>query len=317
MAEKNLQVVLGASGGIGSALVRELAARGHRVRAVNRKGDADVPEGVERLAADVSTPEGAKAAVRGAAVAFHAAQPAYHRWPQEFEAMNEAVLTGAAAAGAKLVFADNLYMYGPISGPITEQTPEGSTTRKGEVRARMARRLRQAHRSGEVLVTMGRAADYYGPRALDSGAGETLFGAAVRGKVTQWPANADVPHAFSLVTDIARDLVTLGERDEADGEAWLLPTAGAISARHFIQMVFAEAGQPMKLRVVSLPLMRVAGLFIPPARELPDIWNQFAEPFTVDDARFQAVFGPAPATPYAEGIAQTVAWFRQRLAGAR
>ncbi len=30
--------------------------------------------------------------------------------------MTEAMIEGAAAAGAKLVFADNLYMYGPTAG---------------------------------------------------------------------------------------------------------------------------------------------------------------------------------------------------------
>ncbi|MFC7639835.1 NmrA family NAD(P)-binding protein [Streptosporangium lutulentum] len=37
-APSNLHVVLGAGGAIGNSVVRELAARGHRVRAVNRSG---------------------------------------------------------------------------------------------------------------------------------------------------------------------------------------------------------------------------------------------------------------------------------------
>jgi nucleoside-diphosphate-sugar epimerase len=56
MNGSELHAVLGASGGTGSAVVRELVRRGYRVRAVNRRGDAEVPEGVERRAGDASTP---------------------------------------------------------------------------------------------------------------------------------------------------------------------------------------------------------------------------------------------------------------------
>lgn len=314
MPSTDLHVVLGASGGIGGALVRELAGGGHRIRAVNRRGDADVPAGAERLAADVSTPDGARAAAAGAAVVYHAAQPAYHRWPEEFAAMNDAVIDGAGAAGAKLVFADNLYMYGPLSGPITEDTPERNRTRKGAVRVELSRRLRAAHEAGRVRTTMGRAADYYGPGGLDSGAGETMFGAALRGRAVRWAGSADVAHTFSYLGDVAAGLVTLGTRDEADGRAWVLPTAGTITAREFVGLIGEELGRQVKLRTVGRSAMRLAGLFIPPARELPDIWYQFTEPFTVDASAFARTFGAPSATPYREGIAATLAWFRGHLA---
>jgi nucleoside-diphosphate-sugar epimerase len=70
-------VVIGAGGGTGSAVVRELAGRGLRVRAVTPSGKGDVPEGVEQVAADVDTPEGAPRACEGAAVVYHCAQPRY------------------------------------------------------------------------------------------------------------------------------------------------------------------------------------------------------------------------------------------------
>src|SRR5215217_1495660 len=123
----DLHVVVGASGATGGALVRELARRGRRVRAVNRAGDAAVPAGVERLAADVATRDGAKAACAGAAVVYHCAQPPYTDWPAAFPPLTDAIAEGAAAAGAKLVLADNLYLYGPHTGPLTEDLPAAAT----------------------------------------------------------------------------------------------------------------------------------------------------------------------------------------------
>jgi hypothetical protein len=131
-------VVLGAAGGTGSAVVRELAARGLRVRAVTRGGTTDTPEGVEQVAADVGTAEGAGRACDGAAVVYHCAQPGYTQWPELFPPMTRAVIDGAAAAGAKLVFADNLYVYGPPDGAMTEETPQRARGKKGRTRIEMA-----------------------------------------------------------------------------------------------------------------------------------------------------------------------------------
>jgi uncharacterized protein YbjT (DUF2867 family) len=64
-----LHVVLGATGGTGGALVGELARRGHRVRAVSSNPARDLPQGVERLAADAADPAQARRACQGAQAA--------------------------------------------------------------------------------------------------------------------------------------------------------------------------------------------------------------------------------------------------------
>ena len=151
--------VIGAGGGTGSAVVRELAGRDLRVRAVTRSGKGDVPEGVEQVAADVGTPEGARQACEGAAVVYHCAQPPYTKWVELFGPMTDAILAGAAAVGAKLVFADNLYVYGPPDGRMTEDTPQRARGKEGRVRIEMANALLRAHADGRLLVTIGRASD--------------------------------------------------------------------------------------------------------------------------------------------------------------
>lgn len=306
-----LHVVLGASGGTGSALVRELVSRGHRVRAVGRSGGA--PKGAEGMKADVSTPEGAKAASAGAAVVYHAAQPDYTRWAQEFPPMTDAVIEGAASAGAKLIFADNLYMYGPgASQPMTEETPQKAEGKKGRTRILMAKRLLDAHRSGRVRVAVGRSSDYYGPRGTGTIAGDTVFGAAPAGKTVRWPGSLDAPHTFNYLPDMARALVTLGERAEADGEVWHLPAAEPITGRRFLDLVSEETGRPTKASVASRTTLRAIGLFSPFIRELTETVYQFEEPFVSDATKFGRAFGPFEPTPHPEAVARTVAWFRGR-----
>jgi uncharacterized protein YbjT (DUF2867 family) len=129
-------VVLGATGGAGGALVRELAGRGHRVRAVSRKPAADLPEGVEQLAADAADPAQTRKACAGATVVYHCAQPPYQRWAAEFPPLTANIADAAAGAGARLVYADNLYAYGPVHGPSPRTCPRWRPPRRaGSARA--------------------------------------------------------------------------------------------------------------------------------------------------------------------------------------
>jgi nucleoside-diphosphate-sugar epimerase len=305
-------VVLGASGGTGSAVVRELVRRGLPVRAVTRSVAADVPDGVEQLAADLGTDEGARRACAGAAVVYHCAQPDYTRWPGLFPPMTLAVLDGAAAAGAKLVFADNLYMYGPPDGPMTEDTPQRAQGSKGRTRIAMADAVLGAHADGRLRCTIGRSSDYYGPRGTDSTAGDTVMKPALRGRRARWLGSLDQPHTLNYLEDLARALVTLGERDEADGHVWHLPAAEPLTGRQFLALVFDAAGSPAKIGVASRRMLRIAGLFRPFLRELDETLYQFERPFVSDASRFQGAFGPFEPTPHPEAVRRTVDWFRRR-----
>ena len=234
-------------------------------RAVTRSGATDVPDGVEQVAADVATTEGARRACEGAAVVYHCAQPDYTKWAELFPPMTEAVLDGAAAAGAKLVFADNLYMYGPPDGPMTEETPQRAQGKKGRTRIEMADAILRRARRRRLRCTIGRSSDYYGPRGTATTAGENIMKPALRGKRARWLGSLDQPHTLNYLEDMARALVTLGERDEADGQVWHLPAAEPLTGRQFLTLVFEAAGHPPKIGVASRPMIRT-GRLVQPAR---------------------------------------------------
>jgi nucleoside-diphosphate-sugar epimerase len=264
------------------------------------------------VAADVGTPQGARQACEGAAVVYHCAQPPYSKWPELFPPMTRAVLDGAAAAGAKLVFADNLYVYGPPDGPMTEESPQRAQGKKGRTRIEMADAVLGAHAEGKLRVTIGRASDYYGPRGVASTVGENLMKPALRGKRTRWLGSLDQPHTLNYLEDMARALVTLGERDEADGQVWHLPAAEPLTGRQFLAMVFEEAGHSPKVGVASRPMIRVGGLVNPLLRELNETLYQFEQPFVSDASKFRAAFGAFEPTPHRTGVRRTVDWFRRQ-----
>lgn len=312
-----MYVVLGATGGVGRAVVAEAAARGHRVRAVSRSATAagELPAGTELMDVDLSTAEGAVAAVAGADVVLHAAQPPYTRWPAEFPSLTRRIADAAAAVGAKLVMADNLYMYGPQPDrrPITEDTPYGATDRKGRVRAEMAIELLDRHARRELRVALGRASDYYGPHGTVSALGSGFFGAAVRGRTVNAVGSLQTPHSMAYLPDIAAGLLTLAERDTADGRAWHLPVAEPLTTRAFADLLAAEIDRPVRLRTAGAPTLRLLGLAVPMLRELAGVAYQWELPFIADDSAFRAAFPDAVSvTPHAVAIATTVAWFRLR-----
>ena len=150
---------------------------------------------------------------------------------------------GGRAAGAKLVMADNLYVYAPTSQPLTEDLPWAPVTRKGAVRRAMDETLMAAHASGRVRVVLGRASDYYGPRGVNSSHGERFFGRLLAGKAVEWLGPLNMPHALSYLGDFARGLATLGERDEALGQSWHIPAAEALTGRQFGTLAAEVAGE--------------------------------------------------------------------------
>jgi nucleoside-diphosphate-sugar epimerase len=312
-----LHVVLGATGGAGGALVSELAGRGHRVRAVSRKPAADLPEGVEQLAADAADPAQTRKACEGATVVYHCVQPPYQRWAAEFPALTQSIAEAAAGAGARLVYADNPYTYGPVSGPITEDLPALATTKKGRVRTLMAERLLAAHRSGTLRVAIGRSSDYYGPGGANSVVGDILFGAAAKARRARWMGRLDKPHSLNYLQDVARALATLGARPEALGEVWHLPAAEPLTGRAFVELIAAALGRPVKVTATSRLALRIAGVFDPRARETTEMLYQWERPFVLDASKFQRAFGPFQPTPHHQAVATTVAWFRERASPSR
>lgn len=305
-----LHVVFGATGGAGNAVVRELVARGKRVRAVSRSGRGAWDGEVEAVKADAADSAAARKAAQGATVVYNCTNAPYTRWPIEFPPLWASVTDAAAAAGARLVVTDNLYMYGPTAEPLTETTPYRATGRKGVTRIAMTEQLMEAHRSGKVRIAVGRSADYYGPGIHLALFNEAFFRKAIGGKKVQVMGNLDLPHVQSFIGDVGRGLVTLGEHDRAFGETWHLPVAAPITQRAFIRMIFEEAGQQPRIGRLPSAVMKAAGLVVPIARELAEMAYQYDLPFVVDSSKFERAFG-ITATSYRDGIRQTIAALRQ------
>src|SRR5215212_8994674 len=272
MTDNELHVVFG-TGPVGLAVMDDLVRKGTRVRMVNRSGRADVAEGVEVVGGDAADSTFTREVSAGASVVYFALNPPYNRWPELFPSLQAGVLEGAVRAG-------------------------------------MSRELMEADASGKVRVAIGRASDFFGPRVLASAAGEQIFGRAVEGKSAQVAGDPDQPHTYTYVPDLGKGLVILGEREEALGRAWHLPSPETVTTRDFVEMIFEEVGKPARIQAAPKILLRAMGLFNPGIRETIEMLYEFEEPFVVDDSRFEQAFGEQ-ATLLREAIQRTVRWYRE------
>ncbi len=306
---EQLHVIFG-TGPLGRSVMEELTARGKRVRMVNRTGRADVPNGVEVVPADLLKGIGVTEAAAGASVVYQCANPAYDKWPEQFPGLQNAVLNAAVSAKAKLVIAENLYMYGDTDGvPMTEEMPYSAKTRKGKVRAAMATEALNAHRNGTLPVVIARGSDFFGPHVLDSAMGSRQFGPAVKGQKASLLGNINVPHTFTYIKDFGSAMVTLAEHDDAFGQAWHVPSSPAISQREFILKVFEELKMTPAYSSMGKLMLMIGGLFIPAARESIEMLYEFEKPFVMDSSKFEQKFNMT-ATKTDVAIRNTIEWYR-------
>ena len=311
MDEGQPHVVFG-TGQVGSALAAYLASLGMSVRVVSRHRPP-ARAGIDWRPADVTEPEAAADAAKGAAVVYQCLNAPYTQWPELFPPLQRGVLTAAERNGALLVALENLYGYGPTGGkPMTEDLPLAATTVKGRTRAAMTAELLAAAAAGRVRIAIGRASDFFGAGVTQgSTLGERVFGNALAGRRADFIGNPDLPHTYSYVPDIAAGLATLGTDDRAAGQVWHLPGPQTVTTRALLDLVAGEVGHPVAIRSVPKIAMRALGLVNPMLRGLAEMAYEFDEPFVLDTSKYESAFGAA-GTPLAGAIAATVAWYRTR-----
>jgi len=309
----NPEIVVFGYGPVGRATTELLVNKGAVVRVVQRRRPADLPPGATFQSGDVLDAAAVLQAVEGArqvvvAIGFPYVGETWRRaWPLAMENLTNA----CAAHNARMVFVDNLYMYGPTHLPLREDMPLVDFGTKPAVRAKITRVWMSASAAGRVLVAAIRASDFYGPGVVQSQLGEIAFGAIANGKRATLMAPPDTPHDFAYVPDIARAAISLLDApDNAFGQAWHVPCAPIKTPREILQLGADALG--VKLRIGALPLwlLPALGVVSPVMRELCEMRFQWDRPYSVDARKFAARFW-SDATPFEIGAPATALSFKR------
>ncbi|WP_409236424.1 NAD-dependent epimerase/dehydratase family protein [Streptomyces sp. PA5.6] len=311
----DLHIVLGA-GPAGSTLAGELARRGHEVRLVDRSGGGLAPEGVTRVRGDVGTADGARAAIKGAAVVYHCVNVAYHLQVDVMPGIQDAVLGAVEAEGARLVVLDTLYPYGETHGQVmTEDTVWRATGAKGRMRAALDEKYLTAHQEGRARVVLGRSADFVGPHVLNSTLGGAVFPGALTGAEVYGLGDIDLPHSYTDIRNVAAGLATLGEHPDGDGRVWHLPTAPALTTREVFRLIEEKVGQSLNtvIKQEPVPFGPFDQVFMDSYAEL---FYQHTEAQVMDSSAIREAFGLKPVA-LDTTLDDTIAWYRDFLAAQR
>src|SRR5712664_1036587 len=185
--------ILGAGGAIGDELVKRLAARHQPIRLVSRNPKL-VPGATEAVAAELSRLDDAVRAVAGATIAFLVVGLKYDLkvWRELWPRIMRNAIEAAKRAKARLVFFDNVYMYGKVDGPMTEETPFRPCSKKGEIRAQIATMLLNEMKAGNLTALIARSADFYGPGARTGIPNVLVFDKLAKGAKASWLVNDSV-----------------------------------------------------------------------------------------------------------------------------
>ena len=208
--------ILGAGGAIGGELVKELSARSESIRLVSRN-PKQVPGAAEVVAADLTNLEDTLRVVSGSRVVFLVVGLKYDVkiWRELWPRIMHNAIEACKRSSARLIFFDNVYMYGKVEGAMTEETPFCPISEKGEIRAAIATTLLNQIKAGNLTALIARSADFYGPRVATSIPNQLVFDKLAKRSKAMWLGNESVKHSFTFTPDAARSLVLLADAEDA------------------------------------------------------------------------------------------------------
>ncbi|MFJ2366492.1 SDR family oxidoreductase [Pseudomonas sp. NPDC087697] len=309
---KNSKVlVLGATGGIGGEVARQLKDTGWEVCALTRHLEKGIDQrtGITWLRGDALNRQDVIEAAKGCSVIVHAVNPpGYRRWSELVLPMLDNTIAAALVEGATIVLPGTVYNFGPDAFPVLrEHSPQHPHTRKGAIRVEMEQRLRKAADNGARALIV-RAGDFFGPRAGNNWFSQGLIKPGRPVNAVVYPGKQGVAHQWAYLPDVARTMVELLERRttldafESFHMAGHLDTDGTQMSSAIQRVVFQRTGAEPRVTAFPWWLLKVASPFVVTFREMLEMRYLWSTPVQMDNARLIEVLGCEPHTPLDEAV---------------
>lgn len=300
-----MHTILGAGGIIANSLAKELLDNKKQVRLVSR--NPKTLPGAEIQAADVTDPGQTLKAMQKSSIVYLCVGLSYNYsiWRNSWPRIINNVIDGCKATGARLIFFDNVYMYGKVDGWMTEDTPYNPSSKKGDLRARIATQIMSEVRKGNITASIARAADFYGPLADKTSVPNLLvFERLSKKQKPQWLVSTKNKHSFTYTPDAAKAMYLLGQSEKSWNQVWHLPTAAnPLTGEEFIEKAAAEFDMKPGYFIIRPWMMALAGLFDRTTAELYEMAYQNKYEYLFDSSKFEKAFNFTP-TSYEKGIAE-------------
>lgn len=313
-------IVIGATGGTGAAITQELIKRGITTVAYGRSrhklellaAKLGFPGHLQLAVGDAFNPDEIVAASQDADVMFHCANVPYHEMESRLLPLGESVMKAAEQLGLKVVVIDGIYPYGRRQmNEVTEEHPKQPHTRKGKTRLAYEQMLFSS-RWSRAQVMIVRLPDYYGPTANEASyLGSTLESIA-KGKMAFFIGNMETPREYIYLPDAAVMVVELASRENTYNQNWNIPGAGIIAGKEIVRIAQRAAGVTKPVMALGKIGLSLIGLGVPVMKEVVEMLYLTKEPLVLSRQKYERNIGPVQVTPFAEGIAETIAQLQKK-----
>ncbi len=298
-----MHTILGAGGPVANALTRELINNNETVHLVSRKPIVSTDKNVTWRKADLLNLAELREAVKGSTVIYLTAGLVYDKniWQAQWPVIMQNVIDLAKETDARLIFFDNVYMYGLVNGTMKEDTPYNPCSAKGEVRAKIATKLMDEAKAGNIRASIARGADFYGTDNLNSSFDMMVLTNFAKKQKAQWIGKPDLLHSLSYIPDMGKGMYLLGQNPDCDNQVWHMPTAPALSGKQLIETAAKIYGVHPKFFAVNKFMLSVYGLFNKTAMGVVEMYYQYNHDYVFKSDKFEKEFKFKP-TSYEDGI---------------
>ena len=304
-----MQTILGANGIIAIELAKELHSKFTTdIRLVSRN-PKKVNETDQLVSADLMNEQETADAVAGSEIVYMTVGLPYDSkiWNRDWPIVMRNIINACKLHNAKMVFFDNVYMYGHVIGVMTEETPFNAVSIKGKVRGEISTMLLNEIKNETLTAMICRAPEFYGPGNTQSGTNATIFENIKNGKKSQVLVKDSTLRTLIFTPDAGKATALLGNTPDAYNQTWHLPCdTDRKTVKEFIEICSNECGQELKYTVLKKWMVKMAGLFHPMVKELVELLYQWDQDYLFDCTKFNERFPDFKTTPIEDGIAQII-----------
>jgi nucleoside-diphosphate-sugar epimerase len=297
-----IHTILGAGGPVANALTKELESNNSTIRLVSRR-EIKTNNNTTWQKADLLNLEELRLAAKGSNIIYLCAGIVYDAeiWKVQWPIIIKNVIAVAKENNARLIFFDNIYMYGLVDGPITERTPYKPISEKGKVRAGVANAIMDEVNAGMLKASIARAPDFYGTDSQNSFFDMMVLAKYAKKETAQWMGDANTKHCFIFIEDAAKAMYLLGQNPDTDNQIWHLPTTPAITGKQFIQMAAAIYNTKPSYFSLKKWMLWLIGKFMKVVAGTVEMYYQYDHDYEFDSGKFEKRFNFKP-TSYEAGI---------------
>lgn len=302
-----MQTILGANGIIAIELAKELFKNHTKdIRLVSRN-PKKVNESDQLVSANLMNERETADAVEGSEIVYMTIGLPYDStvWKNDWPIVMRNIIKACKMHNAKMVFFDNVYMYGSVHGVMNEQTPFNPISTKGKVRGEIATMLLDEIANKTLTAMVCRAPEFYGPGITQSGTNATIIDNIKKNKKPQVLVSDSMLRTLIYTPDAGKATALLGNTPDAYNQTWHLPCdTNRKTVKEFIEICSRVTGTDIKYKVLKKWMIKMAGLFNPLVKEIGELLYQFDHDYLFDCSKFNEKFPDFETTTLEEGVTQ-------------